>query len=146
MYSKTSVTGVVSKVTVHWPGSAYRPDLLNSAGSSGRVSVVDHVDPCSTGLWPGCLFSSRSLAGEVLRSLFICHYVIALLLMVLSLLFTAPVRGGIVLCLPRVLIEFLRWTVVNVSRIKSSTWWMCNMASGTDRPGADGAGVDFPVR
>ena len=63
-----------------------------------------------------------------------------------SLLFAAPVRSGIVLCLPRVLTKFLWWTVVNASRIKSDTWWMCNMASGTDRPGADGAGGDFPVQ
>ena len=39
-----------------------------------------------------------------------------------SLLFAAPVRGGIVLCLPQVLIEFLWWTVVIVSRILSGTW------------------------
>ena len=36
MYSDTSVTGVVSYVTVHWPGLACRPDFLKSTGSSGR--------------------------------------------------------------------------------------------------------------
>ena len=36
--------------------------------------------------------------------------------------------------------------VVNASRIKYGIWWMCNMASGTDRSDADGVGGDFPVQ
>ena len=36
MYSDTSVTGVVSDVTAHWPGLACRPDFPISSGSSGR--------------------------------------------------------------------------------------------------------------
>ena len=36
MYFDTSVTGVVSDVTVHWPGLACWLDFPISAGSSGR--------------------------------------------------------------------------------------------------------------
>ena len=35
MYSDTSVTGVVSDMTVHWPELACRPDFLKPVGSSG---------------------------------------------------------------------------------------------------------------
>ena len=119
IYSNTSVTGVVSDVTVHWPGFACRPDFLKSVGSSGwslghcylsqidvtgipcgmiirfgkfllvpagvatLLLMLDYVDSGPIGLWARCLFSSRSLTGEVMWSLFICQYIIALLLMVL---------------------------------------------------------------
>ena len=56
------------------------------------------------------------------------------------------VWSEIVLCLTRVLTEFLRWTVVDTYRIKSDIWWMCSMASGTDRTGVDGFGGDSPVQ
>ena len=36
MYSDTSVTGVISDVTVHWPGLACWPDFPISTGSSVR--------------------------------------------------------------------------------------------------------------
>ena len=230
MYSDTSVTGVVSDVTVHWPGLACWLDFPISAGSSGRslehcfsgqfdvtgipgglrirfgriwlnpasvttlLLLMDYVDLIPIGLWPRCFFCSGSLAGTVVWLLFIRQYIFALLLMVLladsrgiplttvscwapprnmrglahvsyvlpgwdgvlnislvygwwtsfrnylvtgSLLFAAPVWSEIVLCLPRVLTEFLRWTVVDTSWRKSDIWWMCSMASGTDRTCVD---------
>ena len=35
---------------------------------------------------------------------------------------------------------------IDTSRIKNDIWWMCSMASGTDRTGVDGFGGDSPVQ
>ena len=60
-----------------------------------------------------------------------------------SLLFAAPVWSEIVLFLPRVLTEFLRWILL---KERANIWWMCSMASGTDRTCVDGFGGDSPVQ
>ena len=62
-----------------------------------------------------------------------------------SLLLAAPVHGDIGLPSPRVLIEFLWWTVVIASRISSKFWWMCDMASGTVCHNTDAADMDSSV-
>ena len=49
MYSDTSVTGVVSDVTAHWPGLACWPDFPISAGSSGRS--LEHCFRDNLMLW-----------------------------------------------------------------------------------------------
>ena len=63
-----------------------------------------------------------------------------------SLLFAAPVRGGIVLHLSRVLADFLLWTVDGVSRTTSGDRLVLGMATGNGQPEADRPGGDLPIR
>ena len=62
-----------------------------------------------------------------------------------ALLFTYPVRSGIVLWLLRVLLGFLRWTVVVGFRLATDVWWTCDMTSRTARSATDGTGEDAAV-
>ena len=58
-----------------------------------------------------------------------------------SLLFTAPVHNGTVLCLPRVSTDILQWTVDSISRITFGARVVNGMATGTGQPEANKAGM-----
>ena len=89
--------------------------------------------------------SSRSEGELYISSVFLWWSSLGTPLVTGSLLFTAPVRGGIVLRLLRVLADFLPWTVDGISRTTSGDRLVLNMATGSGQPKASRPGGDLPV-
>ena len=88
--------------------------------------------------------SSRSDGELYISSVFLWWNLLGTSLVTGSLLFTTPIRGGIVLRLSRVLADFLLWAADSVSRTTLDQLVLC-MATGNGRPEANRPGGDLPV-
>ena len=90
------------------------------------MSVLGHTD-----------VSSRSDGELYISSVFLWWSSLGTSPVTGSLLFAAPVCGGIVLRLSRVLADFLLWTVDSVSWTTSGDRLVLGMATGNGQPKAD---------
>ena len=85
MYSDTSVTGDFSGIVFRGNFMLRESQaaliirfgkiLLEPAGVTTLLLLLDYVDSDLIGLWPRCFCSSGSLTGMVMWLLFICQYI-----------------------------------------------------------------------